>query len=379
MVLFALLWRTTPPLQTEASVNGKGQDVLRVQCASCPDGTRIRAGDTEQVVQDRRAEIPLSKPLGVGRNELELSIDRPGSGRDETVSVVIPVSYRIRPQLSSLALSRPAITIEVQAQPGASVTIDGASVGIGADGTGRTSIDVSNECTGATLEVRTLDRTITYAVRSPDGRAQAGSLIVRSGITPLLLHAPRPHLVVDTDSFTVAGRTAKGATVSIEDATFQPDPDGSFVRRLRVNRLGTTDVTVRATAPGHATRLVRFSVTRVSDLKTHAAEFEASATLQLDSVLEAADDHLGKAIVLQGQVLEPPVGTFERIVAFDAVKQCSRPPCFVRLFDSGTVPLKKGDRLRVFGHFAGVHQSPGARPIPEVDVDFLLVQGKAKR
>src|SRR5262249_30808422 len=62
-VAFALFWRSPAPLRAEARVDANGADLLHVTCATCPDGTEVRAGESKAQVNGHAADLVLATPL----------------------------------------------------------------------------------------------------------------------------------------------------------------------------------------------------------------------------------------------------------------------------------------------------------------------------
>lgn len=372
----ALLWKSPAPIKSEARIDAKGQDYLQITCASCPDGTTLSIDPSTAQVTGGVADVPLTKPLAVGDNKFVVHIDRPGNRRDEDVKLVVPIAYRIRPDLGSIGAQQPTVQIQVEATAGTKVVVDGKPVTLGADGKGMHPVDVSSECSGPNAEQRTIDRKITYEITPKGGATDKGTVSVKVGVPPLVLESPRPQSVIDSPNFLVAGRTLKGAVVEIEGSQIPAGADGTFARKLRVDKMGVTDVRVRSTGKDLAPRTVTFKVKRVTDLAAEAREFAAQAKLDLPTLLADTKGRTGEAITLVGEVVESRPQGYETIVLLDATEGCKRPPCLVRLVRAGNEPMAKGEKTRIFGHVTGLYEAKGAPPVPEIDVDFLIKNGK---
>ncbi|PKN44510.1 MAG: hypothetical protein CVU63_10345, partial [Deltaproteobacteria bacterium HGW-Deltaproteobacteria-20] len=369
--LFALLWPTKPPISSQALVNEEGKDVLRLTCVKCPDGTVMTVEAVTATVTATVADVALPRPLAVGDNRFQVKIDRPGSGRDESVELSMPVAFRVRPDLTGLTGSPPTFHVEVEAMPETSILVDGVAVQADAGGKARYPVDVSEACSGPNAEVATIDRKLSYTIQPKGSAPSSGTVAVKVGVTSLTLQAPRPHMVVDTESFLVAGRAPRGAVVEIEGSRFDVGGDGSFSRRMQIKRVGETTVRVRAVVAEHAPRTISFTVKRVENLEEEGKAFEARAGLDARAVMEDAQAHRGKEVVLRGEVVEARSQGFVRVILLDASGTCSAPPCLARLVYAGPESLAKGNPIRVFGRVAGA-QAAGGKSVPEVDVDFLL-------
>jgi hypothetical protein len=332
----------------------------------------LRIDQNEAKVSSTSADIQLNKPLVVGDNKFSVVIDRPNSGRDETVALTIPIAYRIRPDLSALSASPPSIKVLVEAEPGSTVTIDTNAVAIAPDGKGSVSIDVTSECTGQQSETKVIDKSIAYTVQTKGGHQDKGSVSVKVGVTPLLLDAPRAIAVVDSPSFLVAGRTAKGASIEIEGNAIQTNADGSFARRMRVERMGETEVRIRALSKDFAPRTVVFKVKRVSSLEDEAKAQSSAIALKPEALFAEGGASAGQTVQLSGEVMDARTQGNLTIALLDVAKVCSKQPCLVRLVVGAPDGVSKGDRLRVFGRFSKQFTEGGGKPVPEVDVDFFI-------
>lgn len=370
VALFAIFWPTSAPIRAEVAIDDKGNDVLKLSCPTCPDGTVLSVdGSNKGTVSSRSAEVPLGRPLVVGDNRFQVAIDRPGSGRDETVQLTIPVAYRIKPDLTALQQAQPAIRIDVDAKPGTVVVIDGQAVTVGADGKGSRTVDVTAECTGPSAEVKTIDRALPYEVQGAGAKGK-GTVAVKVGISPLTVQSPRANAVVGDSGFLVAGHTSPNGAVEIEGTKLTAGPDGRFSRKVQMNAAGVGEIRVRATAADKAPRTVVLKVKRVDDLEAEARSFGGKVSVA--DLFARTDDQKGKPIALDGEVFELRQQGFERVILLDVGSACEKSPCLVRLLDASTTDLPKGVKVRVFGYVTGAYSPPGGRVAPEVDVAFLL-------
>jgi hypothetical protein len=372
----ALLWKGPAPIRSEARIDAKGQDYLHITCASCPDGTTLSIGDTKANVAQGAAELPLATALAVGENRFQVHIDRPAGRRDEDVKLIVPIAYRLRPDLSALHASPPAVHILVEAAPDTKVVIDGQPLKLGADGKGSHAVELSAECTGPAAEQRTVDRNIAYEVTPKGAGTDKGTVSVKVGIAPLVLDAPRPHAVTDATNVEVAGRTLKGTMVELEGVAVNAGADGSFSRKVRVDKPGEAEVRVRALGRDQAARTIVVKLKRVTDLAAEGRAFAAQATLDLTSLMAEPKAHAGKPVVLTGEVVESRAQGPQTIVLLDATEGCKKRPCLVRVVVAGVAAAAKGDSARVFGHVTGLYEARGAPAVPEVDAAFVLRGGK---
>nr|WP_104984036.1 hypothetical protein [Sorangium cellulosum] len=385
-VLFALLWPSAPPVTARARTDARGREIIELRCDSCPDGTTVSIGEGRAITAGGVAQIPLENPLSVGDNRMKVAIDRPGRGRDEAVGVSIHVAYRIRPDLGTLQGERPAIQVVVEASKGTQVVLDGKEVAL-ASGRAVESIDVTEAVTGLSDEVKTLSRQVPYTVTPPDGPREQGMVSVAVGIAPLTIEAPGPSVVIDKESFTLAGRTARGAQLLAGTHPIGVRPDGTFAHVMNVSSVGATQFEVRAKVEGMAPRIAKIAVRRVDRLETAAKEFPGRGAIGYAELAAGSKAHVGKPIALSGEVLETRRQGYSTLLllsvsqasgckAGGAAAASADPAalsgCKVRLVHGAENPAQRGDLLTAYGSVAPPFAAPGGGEIPEVSVEFTL-------
>jgi hypothetical protein len=372
-VAFAVFWRSPAPLRAEARVDSNGADLLHVTCATCPDGTEVRAGDSKAQITGRVADLVLTSPLKVGENLFSVAVDRPGSGRDETVSLIVQIGYRIRPDLSALDSDKPQLRIAIEGAPGASMAIDGKTLTLGNDGKGQYDIDVTNECTGLADDAKSIERAIPYSVVGSTGAAEQGVVNVRVAVPPLHLDSPTLHTIIERDQFVLAGRTGRGARLVAGGTTAViVAADGTFSRSIPAPALGENPLKLRTTVPGQAPRMASIKVRRVEHLADEAKEFAANAPLPFADLAASVNRYVGQPVVLSGEIVESRAQGATNLALLDVQKGCSRPPCLARLVFAGEEPVARTDRVQVYGYVTRAI-SPGGDAtgtVPEVEVAF---------
>lgn len=388
-VLVALFWPSPPPLTARPRADSSGREGVEVTCKSCPDGTTVGIDAASATVNGGAALIPLPAALSVGPNRFKVAIDRPGNGRDETVSVVVHVAYRIRPDLAALQAERPAFQIVAEAASGTKVSIDGRDVPL-ASGRGVESIDVAEVCTGLANEVKTLARQIPYQIIPDSGPTEQGVVNVSVGIVPLHLDAPvailpasggpgpQPHVLIEGPSFVLAGWTMKGAEVLAAGRPITVHPDGTFAQVMNVSSVGATQIEVRARMAGMAPRLSSIKVRRVDSLEKAARDFGAGEqAVSYPVLLTDVAGSLGKAVTLTGEVAEVKKQGYQTVMLLEVAEAsgCAAGACTVRLVQGAENAVRRGDTLRVFGHVSRAFNVPGRADVPEIEVDFTLKAG----
>jgi hypothetical protein len=371
-VAFAIFWRSPAPLRAEARVDSNGSDLLHVTCATCPDGTEVRAGDSKAQVTGRAADLVLASPLKVGENLFSVAVDRPGSGRDETVQLIVQIGYRIRPDLSALDSDHPMLRIAIEGGPLASMEIDGKTLTLGGDGKGQYDVDVTAECTGLADDAKSIERAIPYSVVGSTGASEQGVVNVRVAVPPLHIDSPTPHTIIERDQFILAGRTGRGARLVAGAQTAVVAADGTFARSIAAPALGENTIKLRATVPGQAPRMASVSVRRVEHLADEAKTFAANAPLPFADLAASVNRYVGQPVVLSGEIVESRSQGATNLALLDVQKGCSRPPCLARLVFAGEEPVARTDRVQVYGYVTRAISpgGDGSGTVPEVEVAF---------
>ena len=381
-VTIAPLWHRAPPITALARVTPEGSDVLHLTCdpASCADGTVAQFDGASATFAGGASDLPLAQPLHVGNNALTLKIDRPGLGRDELVSLVVPVGYRVRADVSPMNGTHPSILIHIEALSGSDVRVDGKPVALDASGNGSYAIDEAIATEGPADESRVVSLDIPYTVAfggvSGGPPANAGTVSARVAVAPLRVDTPGARAVVDVDHVLIAGRAAKGATVTIDGTPTAVAADGSFETTTPLAAPGEFSVEVKSGTPALAPRTVHLTLKRVASLKDEAKAFEKQATLGYDTALANLATDGGQPIVVDGEVIEPRSAGHRTLLLIDDRRGCAKGPCLARVVVGQELSVARGDHLRAFGRVARGFTTPGGQTVPEVEADFVL---RAKR
>jgi hypothetical protein len=377
-VAIALLWRRPPPITALARVTPEGTDVLHLTCdpASCADGTVAQLDGSSATFAGGASDLPLAQPLHVGSNSLTLKIDRPGMGRDEMLSLAVPVAYRVRADVAPMNDPHPSIVIHVEAVAGSTAQVDGKPVALDGAGNGTYAIDESIATEGPADESRIVALDIPYSVASPGQPANAGTVSARVAVAPLRVDTPGARAVVDTDHVLLAGRAAKGATVTIDGAATPVSSEGGFETQVPLAAPGPIAVEVRSGTTALATRTVHVVIKRVTSLADEAKAFEKQSTLGYDAALTNLATDVGQPIVVEGEVIEPRASGHRTLLLVDDRRGCAKGPCLARVVVGQELAAARGDRLRAYGHIARGFTTPSGQTVPEVEADFVL---RAKR
>lgn len=374
-IFFAI--RGASPLGAQPQLDDTGRESLRLTCASCPDGTTAKLGAGAATFQGQAAQLPLPAPLGIGDNVLAIALDRPGSGRDEEVKIHVPVAYRVRADLTTLASTPAVVTVRVEALPGTDVRVDGKPVALDPTGKGAYALDVTTELEGPSDEVKTLDRKIPFVITPKDGKPEGGELLARVAVTPLHVDAPGLVLYTSKPTAPFAGQTKSGGTVSVEGAAASLDAQGRFAVRADVGAGPERTFKIVASAPALAPRTARVRVVAVPSLEDAARTLEARGPVPFATFAKEPASHVGKDGVVEGDVVRVVTTPSHSVLLVEDKKSCSGPPCLVRVLHGDALEVATGDKVRAFGRVNGL-VTAGGQSVPELDAALVLPLSKGK-
>jgi hypothetical protein len=271
----------------------------------------------------------------------------------------------------------PCITIRVEAPPQTEVRVDDKPVTLDATGAGSYVLDEAAATEGPADESRIVAIDVPYVV-VPKGRApETGTVSARIAVAPLRVDAPGTSTVIDEDKLLLAGRAARGATVTVDGASVTVAPDGAFETTIAVDAAGERTVEVRAGTGALAPRTVHIPVTRVANLADAAQAFEERGAVGYDAAMrdiEAAKT--GERIVVEGDVVEARGSAHRTLALVDDRRGCAKGPCLARVIIGRDLSLARGESLRAYGRVARAYRTPTAQTVPEIEAEFVL---RAKR
>ncbi len=377
-LLILLLRPGAPPITGQPHLDAQGNVLLHLQCENCADGTVVALDTGKATFKAKEAELPLTKPLEVGENNLVLKLDRPGTGRDEEVKLPVPLGFYVRADLADIAAKTPTITVRVAAAPGSTVSVDGKPLALDAAGKGAYALDVTSDTEGATEDVRIIDKKIPYVVTlvSSGGSlkgapAQSGTVNARIAVVPLRIDEPSAHAVTEAGSFTIAGQTAAGSTVTLDGQPVAAQPDGSFAETHAATP-GDTAIEIRATAPGRAPRTAHLTVKKVPSLAAEAKAVEQTPLATYDEIAPDVASKAGQRAVLAGEVLESRVTGHQTVALLSDTRGCKSGPCLARVIAAEDAKLPRGAGVRVYGTVTRAVTTSTGKTIPELAADFVV-------
>jgi hypothetical protein len=373
-------FRSGAPLSVQPQLDETGKESLAIRCESCPDGTVIALGVSSTTVTGGAAVLPLPAPLSIGDNDLEVKIDRPGAGRDETVKVHAPVAYRVKADLSTLTAAPPAITVRVEALEGTEVTVDGQPLALDASGKVSHAIDVAPEVQGTSDEQKVLEKKIPFTVKQKGAATpESGQLVVRAAIAPLHLDAPGVELYTDRPTAAVSGQTKPGGALTIDGQSVTVDAQGRFGVRVELPAAGEKTITLVASAPPLAPRTVRSKILRVASLEDSAVTLDARRPLTFDAFSSDTTSNAGKLAVVEGEVLEIRISQGYTVMLVEEKRACSAAgACVARVVHGDEVKAARGDSVRAYGRIRGTVSS-GGKNVPDIEGVLVIRRAGAKK
>jgi hypothetical protein len=371
-----LFYRGHGSLEARATALADGKEQLELTCSACDDGTVARLDAANATFAGHHASLPLSRPLKVGENPMTITLVTL-RGKQSFVDISVPVAYRVRGDTSGLDAPSPELRVLVSALAGSTASVDGKPVTLNAEGEGRYVVDVSAEVTGLDASVKTLERKLPYIVTAPNGAPQTGTVSLQAGITPLVIDAPGPSVLLETSNFVLAGRTAKAGTLTVSDRAITVDPNGRFAQMMNVSAPGETTIVIRAIGKDTAPRLFPLRVKRVDSLVREAERVRQRATSNYAAISEQAERKRGWAVALDGVGVEARTENYNTVLLMDVQSGCAHAPCLARITYGAPYSVSPGDKFSAFGEVVGMIDGPrSGSKIPEIRADFLLKAGK---
>ena len=370
-LFFAL--KSAAPLTAQGRVDEAGKEALSIHCPSCPDGTKLTLRGAAVTVKGAEALVPLSEPLALGPNEFQVAIDRPANGRDETVKLSVPVSYRVRADLGSLQADPPAIVVRVEAVAGSVVEVDGKPVALSA-GKGQAVFPLGEEVLGPSDDSKVIDRSLPFKVTlASPGRTEGGTLPVRVRVVPLHLDAPGAHAIVTGGpTCRLTGQTVVGGKLAVNGVDTVLGARGEFAADVPCADVGKHTATVVANMPGFAARKATIVVTKVASLEAEGKAWEQKPLVAFDVL--AKPESVGKSTIVEGDVVDVRVVNGLAVALVDNRRGC-KSNCLVRVLYGGPELLTKGQPAKVYGVVTRTVTADG-KTVPELDAAF--VERKAK-
>jgi hypothetical protein len=364
------------PVEAHATSLADGSEQLELTCAACENGSVARLDAANATFNGTHATLSLSRPLKVGDNPMTITLVN-ARGKQSFVDIAVPVAFRVRGDTSGLDAPTPELRVLVTALPGSVVTVESKPLALSPNGEGTYAIDVSALVTGFDPTTKSLERRVPYAVTPPNGTTQEGVVTLQSGITPLVIDAPGPAVVLEGSNFVLAGRTAKAGALNVGDRPITVDPTGRFAQMMNVSAPGETTIMLRATSKDSAPRLFPLRVRRVDSLAHEAERLRPLATSSYAAIADQTESKRGWAVALDGTVVDARTENYSTFAVMDVSGGCARAPCLARITYGAPFSLARGDKFSAFGAVDGVVDGPRTgTKIPQIRADFLLKASK---
>jgi hypothetical protein len=348
---FALWPRSGPHLEVSGLRVGSKGDEIVVRCRDCADGTQATLNSSRAEFKNGEAIVKTDAPLTVGEHRMTLAIAAPDGSDASSVEIIVPVAFRARAILTHLADDAPSASVEVSAPPGSQVTVAGTAVKPNAQGVALHPVDLTNETTGEEPTSKSFSQKVDVSVTPPGAASRHSTVELRSGVTPLVMNAPGPRVVLRGGDLLVSGRTAPNALVRVGKARGKADAQGKFVLTVRAPEAGT--LRLAATGEGLATRTVALTVARTADTAPAPIGFDA---------LRAA---VGQRVAVRGHVVDARAQADGSSLLLEVKEGCSAPPCLVgALYPARLVagmPVRSQELLLVGDVAQGSDGSPRIR------------------
>ena len=361
--------RGSAPIKASAGVDDTGHDVLAVRCEGCPDGTIIKDGPSAATISKGAARLALATPLRVGNNDLTLHVDRPGVGRDEEVKLVVPVSYRLRADAATVEQWPPKFVFRAEAAKGVRIEVDGAPITVDANGLGTSELPLGALAEGSSDAVSVFEKVVPYKVVLVGGAEEKGTLTLRTRVLPLKLDTPRADAWIFGGTVSIAGQAAPTAKVFINGAAAPVDDRGVFDVQLPV---GDGHFEVRTERKDAAARGTKVAIRKMTTAERPAAQkdFESKATLKYADYAKDVTPHIGKKVVVDGDVVEARASGKQTVVLVDQRAGCTG-ACLTRVVVGAVMTIPRGAKIRVYGHISRKFEGSDGTKVPEVDAELV--------
>jgi hypothetical protein len=392
-VLLLTLSHGTPALTGEPRTGADGAELLHVSCPSCEAGSMVALVSSavhasgapvsssaasamptsaRVALTKGEADLPLTSALHIGTNTFNLALTRPGVAREETVTLDVPVTYRITPDLSRLSARPPLLALRVEAVVGSDVTVDGAQIPLDGAGHGAAPVNIAADVEGTSDEMTLIQRKLPYAIKLPGGASETGSLALRVGVAQLHLEAPGRTPVTSAPQVTVAGVVAKTAEVYLGDTQLAVGTDGRFAQTVPVVVGMTPLVLFVEQGATVATRTMHINVQRVTDLQAEANARDATNPLGYDAIAGEIDKYAGQSVAIEGPIVEARQVGRGTILLVDDHRSCARSPCLTRVLHGDINDPAQGSVVRVYGKVTRSFRTASGSVVPEVEADFVV-------
>lgn len=316
----------------EFSVDEKGRDRLKLNCATCPEGSTLKLGQATAKVEAEQVVFLPERPLQLGKNILAFSLIAPDGEQLEVAPLVLPIAFRVRTDWEGMQHTPPYGRVLVEAPAGSRVTIDGNDVPL-KEGRAEFKVELGEKANGENAKAERVTLNLPVEVRLGQSTKTA-SANLKGVIAPLALSSLGPVHQLNGQPVTVTGRSAPGATITALDQKTTAAKDGSF--RLVLGAVTAQNVNIRASGEHLITRTVW-------------AQLVDKAGVPEDARTSFAELKQGGNASFTATVLESRIKEGVTQVLVDVQKGCKKGPCLARLIYAAPAELKEESKVGVVG------------------------------
>src|SRR5690606_23144745 len=213
-------------LVTRFAVDESGQDQLDLSCSSCPDGTTLRVGGATTKFEKGVARFLVEKPLSLGQNQFELSVQGPDGKKLSAAPLIVPVAFRMSSSWDGRHATPPFGQVTVQAPAGSTIKIDGKPAQA-SGGKAEYKIPVDEKTLGESREIERVIFDVPIEVISED-KTRSTRASLRGGITPLQLTSIGPIHELSGKPVSITGVSMAGAKITFGDTQTEANEKGEF-------------------------------------------------------------------------------------------------------------------------------------------------------
>jgi hypothetical protein len=352
---------------------------LQVACNGCPKGTFIAYEGSRAEVTGGKAELVLARPLSVGQNPVNLSVERPRPYRSHTIALSVPLYYRITADDRALHAAEPKFQVRAEFMPGVDLVLDGKAVIAEPGKPGTTVLDVplGALAEGPSDAVVVFEKEIAYRVKVPEGQVGEGKIPLRTRIAPARLDTPLRDAFLKGPTVRVGGQSIPGVQVTAFGKALDA-PGGSFEAQTdpQAAEPGTWLVALRFDHKDTASRTIHLPVhlegadkSGVGFRNDWLKSFEATAK-PLAEVLPDPAKAAGAGLVFRGKVVDQKSLGKGFVLIVDATP-CSAKSCLVRTMCSLNPELSRGDQVKVWSYVVRGFGADDKGVVPEVSAAWV--------
>lgn len=317
---------------TQFSTDAEGRDQLNLMCAGCPDDSTIELDGARASVHAEKAVLLPSRPVQVGRNELNFEVKNSAGEALDAKPVILPIAYRQHSSWKGQHDIPPFAEVIVEAPPGSEVRINDEVIPL----EGATAIyrsDVGSLVEGEKSQPEAITLAIPISVTAA-GKTRTAQATLKNTVTPLRLTSVGRLYQAHGDTLTIQGLSSPGATVRVG------------AKQVQANKHGTFSVTLESVTPG------KLTVAAYDEkLVARHLEIEIVKSIPIPKDVTTRFDKLepGARVNLSANVLESRVTQGVTRALVEVQNGCEQAPCLIPVVAPEPISLRPNRRVRVYG------------------------------